>query len=123
MGATEMGFDDTSSTARDRPLLASSPFPAERTLSKRARTAPGKAITQALLPQVPLICLQALPPLLKVIPILGNPASAFSFFPWKGPAKTYTLRGPPRTFPVKQTRTVTDDQAIKTGPRSGNRGL
>ena len=38
-----------------------------------------------------------------------------------GPAKTYILRGTPRTYAIK-TRAVTDDWTIKKGPCKGNRG-
>ena len=37
-----------------------------------------------------------------------------------GPAKTYILRGTPRTCAIK-TRAATDNQTIKKGPRKGNR--
>ena len=38
-----------------------------------------------------------------------------------GPAKTYILRGTPRTYAIK-TRAVTDNSTIKKGPRKGNGG-
>ena len=38
-----------------------------------------------------------------------------------GPAKTYILRGTPRTRAIK-TRAVTDNWTIKKGPRKGNGG-
>ena len=37
-----------------------------------------------------------------------------------GPAKTYILRGTPRTYAIK-TRVATDNSTIKTGLRKGNR--
>ena len=38
-----------------------------------------------------------------------------------GLAKTYILRGTPRTYAIK-IRAVTDNSTIKKGPRKGNRG-
>ena len=38
-----------------------------------------------------------------------------------GPAKTYILRGTPRTHAI-QIRAVTENQTIEKGPRKGNRG-
>ena len=49
---------------------------------------------------------------------LGNSAGADCNL---GPAKTYTLRGTPRTYAIK-TRAVTDNWTINKGPRKGNRG-
>ena len=38
-----------------------------------------------------------------------------------GPAKTYALRGTPRTYAIK-TRAPTDNSTTKKGPQKGNRG-
>ena len=62
---------------------------------------------------------------IRILTFNGNPhlsaKTSCSQRCFLGPAKTYILRGTPRTYVIK-TRAVTDNKTIKKGLRKGNRG-